>query len=216
VVNSKPQEHGRMRMKQCKECGTRASIAARVCPECGKRYPTGGLKAVAWIGVIAIGVIFVGFCAHMISDDEMGAKERLPTGPVAPPEDDSEVLSRTTHSEAKYCAKSILSKRFKAPTQVEFSERTLIEQEKNFALVSVVVDAPNSFGVKLRSTWCYIVRFEPPRGEKFVWDTNWGVWECSRPADRTDVLGRKAAVGWPGAQEALEAEARTKRTKRAP
>jgi hypothetical protein len=45
-----------MALKNCKECGKEVSSAAKVCPHCGKRYPTGGVTLPAKIALIIIGL----------------------------------------------------------------------------------------------------------------------------------------------------------------
>jgi len=47
-------------MKQCKECGKEVSTAAKVCPHCGKKYPTGGLTLPAKIFLIIIALFAFG------------------------------------------------------------------------------------------------------------------------------------------------------------
>jgi hypothetical protein len=120
-----------------------------------------------------------------------------------PAETDQEVLRRETKTTSPYAASEIISKQLRTPTEAQFTERTLVESQDNFALVSVIVEAPNSFGVKLHQTWCTIIRFEPPRGARYVWHQSTGAWECSAGIDPKDLLVRKVAIEWPGAAGAL-------------
>ena len=147
-------------------------------------------------------VSLAGFAAFAAAT---GDDRQRATAPASPPESDAEKLIRETKQTAPYAAAQILSKRLKAPTQAKFSDRKLVEQKDNFALVSVVVDAPNSFGAMLRSTQCYIVKFEPPRGANFSWNQEFGVWDCSTGIDEQDLLVRKVAAQWPGSTGEFEA-----------
>lgn len=45
-----------MAIKQCKECFHEVSTSAKICPHCGKRYPTGGLT---WPAKIFLGLLAV-------------------------------------------------------------------------------------------------------------------------------------------------------------
>ena len=46
-----------MSMKNCKECGTEISSSAKVCPKCGKKLKHTGIRVLA--GIV---IIFVGIC----------------------------------------------------------------------------------------------------------------------------------------------------------
>jgi hypothetical protein len=118
--------------------------------------------------------------------------------PAAPRETDEQRLLRETRTSRWAITKEIVSEKLIAPSQADFSDRKLIEQERNFALNSVVVDAPNAFGVKLRQTWCVVVRFDPPRGETYAWHRSMGAWDCSAGLQPRDLLARKMVSGWPG------------------
>ena len=201
-----------MALKPCKECKTAVSTGARVCPHCGLRNPTGGITTGAWLGMTLIGLCIGLYGLSTLMGDD-GRKERAQARAATPPETDADVLVRNT-KEAPYAAKQVLASRFKAPSQVEYSDRKLLLQQNNFALSSVVVDAPNPFGVKLRSKWCYILEYKPPRGREFAWSDQFGVWKCQGEVDASDLLVREAAVGWPGAQEVLAAEAKKAPAKR--
>jgi hypothetical protein len=47
-------------VKKCKECGIGVSTSAKVCPHCGKKYPTGGLTWPAKIFLILILLVAIG------------------------------------------------------------------------------------------------------------------------------------------------------------
>lgn len=49
-----------MGIKQCKECGIGVSASAKVCPHCGKKYPTGGFTWPAKIFLIFILLMAIG------------------------------------------------------------------------------------------------------------------------------------------------------------
>lgn len=154
-------------------------------------------------GLIIIGIVVAIGAAGVVfrSDDDH------PRRPGASSRADAERMEDNAR-DAPYVAKQVLESRFKAPSQVEILDRKLLAQKENFALVSVVVDAPNSFGVKLRSRWCYILKYLPPRGDKFVWNDALGVWECSGGIDPNALLIRQTAVGWPGVASPATAETR--------
>lgn len=120
---------------------------------------------------------------------------------AAPAESDHDVLVRETKSTAKYAADKAISSALKAPSQAKFSDREMLRQEENYALVRATVDAPNSFGTMLRQRWCAIVRFEPPRGAKFTWSSAAGVWRCEDDVTEDAFVTRALAAGWPGAAE---------------
>src|SRR5438067_556704 len=48
-----------MALKPCKECGKEISTSAKLCPNCGRKYPTGGLTIPAkiFVGIIVLVVI---------------------------------------------------------------------------------------------------------------------------------------------------------------
>jgi len=127
--------------------------------------------------------------------------EAAPARPTPPVESDHDYLLRTTKREAKYDGEELIKKFLKAPTQAKFSDRELVEQLENFALVSMTVDAPNSFGVMLRQRWCAILSYNPPRGKGYTYSKSMGAWDCSDGLDKKDLLIRKMTVGWPGARE---------------
>lgn len=49
-----------MAIKKCKECGEAVSTSAKVCPHCGKKYPTGGFTWPAKIFLIFILLVAIG------------------------------------------------------------------------------------------------------------------------------------------------------------
>lgn len=46
-----------MSMKKCKECGSEISSSANVCPKCGKKLKSTGIRV-----LVGIAIIFVGIC----------------------------------------------------------------------------------------------------------------------------------------------------------
>jgi hypothetical protein len=162
-------------------------------------------------GLIIAGVV-VAMGAFLVVFGDEGKKPQPPRFEL-PPKSDADYMADHVR-DATSAAKQVLSERFKAPSQVEYLDRRLRLVKDNFALVSVTLDAPNSFGVKLRSNWCYILEFLPPRGKEFTWNKDLGVWQCSEHVDRDDLLARQAVVGWPGARDALTAKARENETAR--
>jgi hypothetical protein len=49
-----------MGLKNCKECQSIVSTSAKVCPHCGKKYPTGGFSLPAKIFLIIVGLGILG------------------------------------------------------------------------------------------------------------------------------------------------------------
>ena len=49
-----------MAIKKCKECGKDVSASAKVCPHCGKKYPTGGLTMPAKIFLAIVLLVIFG------------------------------------------------------------------------------------------------------------------------------------------------------------
>jgi len=61
-----------MAMKPCKECKTQVSTSAKVCPNCGKKHPTGGLTLPVKIGLGVLGLIIVGQVVTQIQKGDIG------------------------------------------------------------------------------------------------------------------------------------------------
>lgn len=49
-----------MAIKKCKECGKDISTSAKICPHCGKKYPTGGMTRPVKLVLILLGLIVIG------------------------------------------------------------------------------------------------------------------------------------------------------------
>lgn len=117
-------------------------------------------------------------------------------------EDPHTRLVRTVRSEAKYAAQEIIGKRLKAPSQAKFVTKELVEASENFALVYLEVDAPNSFGVRLRQSYCVVLNFDPPTGETYRWSNVMGVVSCEHGSPDEDTrYALKLANGWPNLGE---------------
>lgn len=80
-----------------------------------------------------------------------------------------------------------------------FSNRRLIEQQDNFALVAVNVERPDPAGTLVRQDWCTILMFQPPHGQTVVWSGQEGAWNCSAGIDRNVVMVQRGMIGWPEA-----------------
>jgi hypothetical protein len=60
-----------MAIKKCKECGIGVSTSAKVCPHCGKKYPTGGFTWPAKIFLIFLLLVVLGtFIGHFNQSSE--------------------------------------------------------------------------------------------------------------------------------------------------
>lgn len=129
-------------------------------------------------------------------------------------DDDHRQLLATTRSEAKYAAREIVRKRMKAPSQASFPESEVLETSENYALVYLVVEAPNVFGVRLQRGYCVVVQFQPPRGNEYAWHRAAGAVECEGHPDEAAAWSIKAANGWPGLGDppaSLTADAKPRR-----
>jgi hypothetical protein len=154
------------------------------------------------LGAVGLFFVVVYLIGRFSPTDKPPAARDVPR--AAPPvESDRDALLRTTKSESPYAGEEVVKEFLKAPTQAKFSERELVRQNDNFALVRMTVDAPNSFGVMLRQTWCAVVVFQPPRGEHFQWNKTFGGWPCEGDMGDDKILMREAAANWPGASEEL-------------
>lgn len=49
-----------MAMKKCKDCGKEVSTSAKLCPHCGRKYPTGGLTLPAKIFLVILALFALG------------------------------------------------------------------------------------------------------------------------------------------------------------
>lgn len=54
-----------MSMKNCKECGSKISSNAKVCPKCGKKLKHTGIRALVGIAIIFIGI----YCSISITQN---------------------------------------------------------------------------------------------------------------------------------------------------
>ncbi len=52
-----------MAIKKCKECRKEVSTSAKMCPHCGKKYPTGGLT---WPAKIFLGLLVIIFLPSIL------------------------------------------------------------------------------------------------------------------------------------------------------
>lgn len=153
---------------------------------------------------IAFGIVFATcaglYCIGSVAD--RSDKNTARSTSDSPPETDEDRLIRTTKTDSPYAGEQIIKTFLKAPSQAKFSDRELLKQNGNYALVRMTVDAPNSFGVMLRQKWCALLYYVPPRGGTFKWHTTTGGWQCSDGfLDEDDLVRRELAVGWPGAAD---------------
>ena len=57
-----------MALKKCKECGKEVSSAAKVCPHCGKKYPTGGFTIPVKIVLTIFGLYFISLVINSMNN----------------------------------------------------------------------------------------------------------------------------------------------------
>jgi len=85
-----------MAMKKCKECGKEVSTKAKVCPNCGKKHPTGGLTGPAKLFLALIIIVVIGKIFSSIGETPSSSPSKpqpVAQKPVTPPKSPKEILS---------------------------------------------------------------------------------------------------------------------------
>lgn len=146
---------------------------------------------------VAIGM----FLAAGLAIHQLSPRHSSPPAVVQPqspkPIDQHARLMATVTGESRYAAQEIVGKRLKAPSQAEFVEAEVMDTLENYALVYLVVDAPNSFGVKLRAGYCVVLWYQLPDGKNFLWNKQTSVVTCDDKPDVDAIYALKLVNGWP-------------------
>lgn len=148
-----------MALTQCSECGGKVSDQAAACPHCGApRLAEDGTviraqqpdtpparkrssRATLLFAVLLV-LIALAFIGRAINPGSGSSNSRS----------DPDFT-------AKYGAREIVKEFLKAPSTASFVSTTILERTTaGYCLVRVVVDAENSFGAKIRSTFTVILR----------------------------------------------------------
>ena len=92
-------------------------------------------------------------------------------------------------------AKTLVAEYLKAPSTAQYQSIKNIDQSGQYYLIHVIVDAQNSFGAMIRSN--YLVCIELTEGNRFRFNANFAVQECSNPPDEMIISVVKRLNGWP-------------------
>lgn len=183
-----------MALITCAECGARISDRAVTCPSCGA--PVAGVQAPSrapevassnqtaevrraktpkWLVVI---IVIIGLAV-------IGKLAGGGGGSSSQSADDARIT-------AELGAEKIVLGFLKAPSTASFVSNTTVQRKGKFFLQRVVVDAHNSFGAKIRSTFLVVLSVS---GDKYSWKNEVAAVEAeSLPADQLKTF--KAINGW--------------------
>jgi len=92
-------------------------------------------------------------------------------------------------------ARTLVAEYLKAPSTAQYQSTKIIDQSGQYYLVYVIVDAQNSFGAMIRGN--YLVCIELTEGNRFRFNPNFAVQECSSPPDEMIISMVKRLNGWP-------------------
>lgn len=92
-------------------------------------------------------------------------------------------------------AKTLIAEYLKAPSTAKYQSTKIIEQNGQYYLIHVIVDAQNSFGAMIRGN--YLVCIELTEGNRFKFNPNFAVQECSNPPDEMIISVVKKLNEWP-------------------
>lgn len=94
---------------------------------------------------------------------------------------------------AIHYARERVKERLKAPTQADFIDTKLVAGREDTCYVAwVTVDAPNSFGVKLRQNYLVSLKM---KGDSVFWNRDYVVQESSGPPTQDEVWGAAVLNG---------------------
>jgi hypothetical protein len=102
---------------------------------------------------------------------------------------------------AKSCAKTLVLKNIKAPSTATFPDCQIVYSQHPWYQVSVLVDAQNSFGAYIRSS--FVCTIELGEGDKFSYMPGAGIQELDESMIQLGGVleGIRAASHWPGANK---------------
>jgi len=152
---------------------------------------------IAKVVIVASLVFIVGYCG-MRSDRHAKTTASPTTESGTRQVTDEQRLERETTNAAISAATDVIEKFVPRGSTVRYSTRRLVTQERNFAFVMMDFDTPDL------QTWCALLRFDPPRGAKFFWNSRTGVWNCSDGVDQDALTLRQLSIKWPGAEDRVK------------
>lgn len=140
--------------KKCKHCAMMVPKDAKICPYCRKRLTTSLITK-------AVAAFFILMFISMV----FGNKSSTQT-PQQTPEQQQSKKEGDDKYWAAYAAKELVSKTLKAPGSAEWPDISEFETlpvagKKNTWRVNGYVDATNSYGAKLRTTFNTTIRKDP-------------------------------------------------------
>lgn len=193
-----------MALIECHECGGKISDTAAACPHCGAplRHASGDVdfnaiaaggreeqtgptsaapvakrksRAGFWLGILGVFIV-LGIIGRAVSTGSGSS---------------SSSRSDTTFT-AEYGAREIVKEFLKAPSTASFVSTKILERTTaGYCLVRIVVDAENSFGAKLRSTFTVILRLV---GDNYSYKRELAAIEEEVTGERLELF--KAMNGW--------------------
>lgn len=144
-----------MALTKCRECGGQVSTTAKACPSCGAEMPR-RTSMMTWILAAPI-ALFVFSCTF-----GLGGGGRKPEPPRTP-EQLAQDKAQSAISDAKWQCRQYIEPRLKAPSTAKFQNYN--EFSWHNGNVSGYVDAQNSFGAQIRTTFtCHM----SPDGKKWT------------------------------------------------
>lgn len=106
---------------------------------------------------------------------------------------------------AKSYAIGLVEERLKAPATAQFHLPKIIEKELDQYLVHVIVDAQNTYGALIRSSYCVTLRI-PLESDQYFYYKNTAVVECPNPPKESDIDHLKGLNYWNTELRIKEAE----------
>jgi hypothetical protein len=189
-----------MALVACGECGKQVSNKAAACPHCGNpaqtvqtttaqqaaasNRPPGHLsgREVAWmLGSVLAAFVLFGYCTYR-------SEFRNKNSPAVPV---PAVVNRD--EQAKTGARSLVYENLKAPSTASFESVAIVARQPPKYIAHVVVDAENSFGAKLRSS--YLVAIELA-GDGYKHRPAASLQEINGSPSEAEVIAMRALNGW--------------------
>jgi hypothetical protein len=118
------------------------------------------------------------------------------SGPKVNPDSESYAASDLEYY-AMGAAELIVKGRLKAPATARFTETSVVRQSGDRYLVATTVDAENSFGAMIRSTYLVAVRINPNKATEYTYSPHDAILPCSgRSPTSEEIEKAKRANDW--------------------
>ncbi len=207
-----------MSLVNCKTCGKKVSRNATSCPHCGepefispcaqktltprdassydddrKTAPAKKEELKGWQIAVVLIIGLVAVIAYAFNSYSSGRR-----GP-------SESSARSAYKNpsasdlnfyARSAAEKIVKGKLKAPATASFSNMKVIAKSYDQFLVQTTVDAQNSFGATIRSTYLVVLRIDPTDASKYFHNPQYAVQEVSQPPTPEEIQAMKLLNGW--------------------